>query len=326
MRKSDSNLSSLRKRVSEISLRTEGAAGLALPNAASSLAQIKLDLFEVSRRSAKELDRILLNVLDRFRLDRDAVKLFISPDQNIQGSCLLTGRDSAVIIISAGAVNVLDSKEIEFLLGHELAHLIKLDGAELSASPKERRYSEIDADRVGLFACGSLDVALSALIKTATGMTSRHFQIRVGDFLEQAEDATGPLYGADRLTHPPAVLRARALARFGSQIHHQELWEPIDRTAVERVNSLVEADLGKSVDARAAEEAQAVAEDLSLWRGAERILGDTPGEPDWVGFEREFGPELAAKMRTFYRNHKPGEVLGAVRASIARAERRYASL
>lgn len=326
MRKSVSNLSNLRKRISEISLRTSGSAGLAIPSAVHALSQIQLGLFEVSRRSAKELDSIFLTVLERFHMERDLVRIFISSEQNIQGSCLITGRDSAAIIISAGSINMLDSKEIEFVFGHELAHLIKLDGADKTASLKEQRYSEIDADRVGLFACGNLDVGLSALIKSATGMTSRHFPIKVGDFLQQAQDSAGPAYGADQLTHPPAVIRARALAKFGSQIYYKNIWEPIDRKAVERVNALVESELNEAVDYRAAEEAQAVLEDLNLWRGAESILGDAPREQDWANFEQQFGPELATKMRSFYRNHKSDEISVALRASVAKAKTRYSSL
>lgn len=322
MLKSANNLNLLRKRVSEISLKTDGSSGVSLPKNTNAVNALQLDLFEVNRSSAKDLDLIFQNVLERFRINDEIARLFISPDQNIQGTCVLISRDSAAIVLSAGAINMLTSAEIEFLLGHELAHLIKLDGADLDVSPKQRRYAEVDADRVGLFACESLDIALSALTKTATGLTNRHFQISVGDFLEQGGKELLPLQGAEHLTHPPAVIRARALARFGAQVHHKSLWEPVDKAAVSRVNEMVESDLTVALDFKAFEERREAVEDLKIWERAQQLLGNKPNSGDWNLFQSEFGENLTRKMRNFYMNHKESEIKNAVSTSIARAKKK----
>ena len=72
------------------------------------------------------------------------------------------------------------------MIGHELGHFL-LDHHHAnvgftSANPeyfRQRRAQEISVDRLGLLSCGSLDVALRALMKTVSGLTERHLRFDV---------------------------------------------------------------------------------------------------------------------------------------------------
>lgn len=138
----------------------------------------------------------------------------------------------AVIALSGSLLSLLSDDELVACLGHELAHhrlwtdhasrLLVADrflGALAidAATPPyyletARRYdlaTELYADRGSLLACGGLEIAVSCLVKVATGLS----EVDAFAYLRQARDAH-PERGAVGSTHPETVLRAWALERW----------------------------------------------------------------------------------------------------------------
>ena len=138
----------------------------------------------------------------------------------------------AVLALSGNLLSLLDDDELAACFGHELAHyrLWTLDGRRYMAADRflnalafdaatpavyletARRFdlaTELFADRGSLLVVGDILIAVSSLVKVATGLTDVDAQA----FLRQAE-AARPDRGADAQSHPETSLRAWALARW----------------------------------------------------------------------------------------------------------------
>lgn len=282
-----------------------------------------LSSLEISTHTSPYLSEIWKSVLARLSLPSDGIRLFVYSDPFVQALCQVTGRDSASVVISSGLVRLLAADELAFVLGHELAHFIYLDGVVHGGSGSstlfiEQRAAEISADRIGLFACGELKIALRALMKTASGLGDRHLNLNPGEFLEQVRSvpATGDAGG--QLTHPPIALRGRALARFASQVHIETFKERPDDGAIARVNALVAQELDAYLDGATRAELQALDDDIAMWTAARQMAGETDLDlsPDWLGFEDRFGSGLTSKMRNFFASHTRDELLTAIDAEL----------
>src|SRR5687768_6615234 len=86
---------------------------------------------------------------------------------------------SPAVRFSSTLVDILDEEEFCFVVGHELGHFLLRHTAGLHGSTESlelfmlQRAQEISADRLGMVACGSLDVAIKALKKTISGLNNK---------------------------------------------------------------------------------------------------------------------------------------------------------
>lgn len=139
------------------------------------------------------------------------------PDFSIMWNYYITagteGANKPHVTLMSGAVDLLDSEELSFLLGHEVGHqacghkpyhlfletlympLIKtIPGGEVwiglvrSTLLNWYRCSDFTADRVGLLACQDINVALRTMIKMS-GIPKKYYSsINVDSFIKQAEE------------------------------------------------------------------------------------------------------------------------------------------
>ena len=91
------------------------------------------------------------------------------------------------IIITSKLIELLSEEELQFIIGHEVAHYFyqhSLYPNLESASETNlklyilnlNRSAEISADRVGLIASGSLEKSLRANLKLASGLGEKHLK------------------------------------------------------------------------------------------------------------------------------------------------------
>jgi len=151
----------------------------------------------------------------------------------------------AHVVFAGPVLERMKGPELEAVLGHELAHhlLWEQDGGIyhaadriLSATADDTRASpghlqtarlyrlstEAFADRGGALACGSLAPAVTALVKSQTGLAD----VSAASYLKQAEEifAGGGMKGSEQATHPEVFLRARALRLWCESDPEAEHW------------------------------------------------------------------------------------------------------
>ncbi len=172
-------------------------------------------------------------------LDSEPYDLFIAQDPIVNAGAY--GMDRPFIIVNSATKILLDERELQYILGHELGHimsghvlyrtmmvlLIELAKlgfpivglaarAVLVALMEWSRKSELSCDRAGLLALQDPDVVLSAMLKMAGGGPWKEQETNVGQFILQAEayresddvaDSVFKIINLMAQTHPFWVLR-----------------------------------------------------------------------------------------------------------------------
>ena len=238
-------------------------------------------------------------------------ELYVQLDRGLQSSCI--GLRTPLIVISSGAIELLDDDELRILLGHELGHLLSghalyrtmlttlarwstnvawIPGGALviralSAAMYEWwRKAELSADRAGLLAGQDPAAALRLFMKSAGGGDLS--EIDTTAFLEQAaeydrggdlRDSILKLRKLAWRTHPLAVGRAADLRRWVDEGDYRAI---LAGTYPRRAD---DASASASDDARAAAESYRESFERSedpLANLVRRVGDGATGAGDWV--------------------------------------------
>ena len=146
----------------------------------------------ISKEVTPELYNSLKSVLGRLGIPMNSIEAFVYASPDINAQCYTGKNTECVIRFSSSLVDILNKNEFEYVVGHELGHFLLSHSTARSDNVNEsiefymrQRAQEISADRIGLIACNSLDVAIKALIKTISGLNDIHLRFDVGAFLSQ---------------------------------------------------------------------------------------------------------------------------------------------
>lgn len=275
----------------------------------------------ISREVTPSLSERLNAVYERLNIPKDTVEAFVYSSPEIQAECFAGGTSECVIRFSSSLVDILDEDEFGFVAGHELGHFLLGHGVAKMETRREsleyfmqQRSQEISVDRIGLLACGSLDIAVRALMKTVSGLTSRHLRFDVGTFVSQLRKPSDPSrHNSQTDSHPSIVVRCRALLWFslndfstkGAQVFSEEQMSKLD----ERIQN----DLNKYVDGPARRRIQEAKEDLAMWMTACEIVQNGIFEKgEQATFAEMFGEDTLEKLKNFLRDIPAPEVQDTV--------------
>ena len=171
-------------------------------------------------------------------------------EQANAGLCFARGE--AHVVLGGQLLETLDDAELTAVLGHELAHhrLFTLDDGRfriatelleasvahagvaasfIEAAMRNRRWTEVFADRGAAIAAGSIEPAIACLVKVGTGLA----QVSAVDYLAQAREVVARLSAQDGDrgdTHPENFVRAIAL----------ELWQQNGDAAEDEIARLID--------------------------------------------------------------------------------------
>jgi hypothetical protein len=184
----------------------------------------------IQREIVPKVDEALDLACERLGLDRESVHGFVKSDPSVNAFCHTSIRGNAVVGVNSGTVERLNMNELAYIFGHELGHYIlplpKLHvfmkgGGARPASMEDaivHRKLEISMDRFGLVACQDLQVACSAAIKLASGLSSAEITSDVIAFTKEAVKGYVRDYTEYEdeaySSHPAAYARIRALYHF----------------------------------------------------------------------------------------------------------------
>lgn len=235
--------------------------------------------------------------------------------------CYLPGE--AHLIFEGPILALLSPEELRAIIGHELAHhfLWQMDGgallladrildasaahpdahpAHLQSARVWRLTTELFADRGAFLATGSLETAVSALVKTTTGLS----QISAKSYLTQASEIFSKSRPkTNQLSHPETFIRARAL----------QLWVEEDPSLEEAIAAMLDFDEGL--------DGLTLVQQAGLGDLTRRFLGHLL-HPEWLQSDA-----ILAHARLFFRDFSPAPsadaTLGAELAELPATTREY---
>lgn len=162
--------------------------------------------------------------------------------------------DVAIIGLSSAAVQQLTGPgELEFVLGHELGHVLfghvalhagaLLKSGRLTVRQAMRvraweRAAEISADRVGLHVCGSLQNAVASFFKLQAGVSLVEHSFDLDEFSGQWDELAAEITALGQrdmwdCSHPVGPLRVRAMVMN---------WEAWNTAGDDRDRAVADAD------------------------------------------------------------------------------------
>lgn len=266
--------------------------------------------------------------------------VFASADAN--AFCVTDDEPRRILVfVASSLVQMFDPDELLFVLGHELGHAMfehhrhptpQAPGPGTPVQPRVLelcRYAEFSADRAGWLAVRDTDVAVRAMLKSASGLSAAALEVDAGTFLSQVDELrTGG--GDERIlysTHPPLALRARALLRAEASLRaliqgadvHSEL-HALDRMIQRELDTAACGYDGRGIAERG--------RTAAFWRMAWSLCRD--GEfslADQHLMEDAFGPDRVDALRRLLREaagkregvQKLEERMNASRTEIAQA-------
>ncbi len=263
----------------------------------------------VTESLTPQLSITLSNVCKSLHLEPDFVSAFVYSSSETQASCFLGDTNKCNIMISSSLVNLMDDKELEFVLGHELGHFllkhgennhtyqISKEGSMLS------RYKEVSSDRIGFIACGSLESSYSSMIKMLSGLSDNYLRYDISALLDQVRrDSNQTSYLFSYSSHPSLIIRIKALLWFSmSKIYKKSISDSDSGDSIEKVDDQIIKDLDKYIDNPIKKEINDAKKDLSFWLYIFGMIEDDRFEKkEQQMIEKKFGLEYLTKVKEIF--------------------------
>ena len=247
-------------------------------------------------------------VYERLDIPPESVEAFVFASPEIQAGCYAGNKTECIIRFSSGLVDILDEKEFEFVAGHEVGHFLLGHGFYRATEKQQsleyfmqQRAQEISADRVGLLACGSLNVATKALMKTISGLTGNHLRFDVGTFLSQLRKSSNiSLNARNESTHPSILIRCRALLWFSLNDYFRNNSQNISTDQLIKIDKQILNDLDKHIDGPTRKLIHEAKEDLVIWMAVHDIVQDGIfSKNEQSAFSSRFGVDTLERILCF---------------------------
>lgn len=269
------------------------------------------------------ISRALGEAATRLGLSPEAIDGFVFESPVVNASCVSDADSACIVRVSSGLAKLLSGEEMQFVFGHEIAHhlfghsKVRSGDSESIDALRLRRAGEISADRVGFVACGSLDVAIRAMLKVTSGLPDDLLRFDIRPFLAQLESSAGR-GGSLGESHPSMGVRCRAVMWFASEFDPASGSLPADRRRI--VDERIARDLRRFTDATATRVVGMAVDELCLWMALRAILEDgvvSKAEQQWL--RSEFGDESAASAIRMIRSQAREAVRDFVNSNIDKA-------
>ena len=205
----------------------------------SHLSNLLSHSIRVSKEILPKVGKAIEIVFDRIKIENQ-FNFFVTPDSyQANAACSLMSLASRPdIILTSRLVELLSTEELQFVIGHEVAHYIyqhalypnyqnvnerslKLNILNLN------RSAEISADRIGFLACNSLEDSLKANLKLASGLNEKHLQFKFSAYLDQLRELEAIGKSSSELwsTHPSFLIRMQGLIWFSMSKEYHDFFE-----------------------------------------------------------------------------------------------------
>ena len=200
------------------------------------LAKLLSTSVKVSKEIFPNIAAAIDNVFKRLKIQNNFSFFVTANHLPTQAACsAMPLSDTAEIILTSKLVELLDDKELESIIAHEVAHFYYQHALYPEASKSKNRIeflnllnfsraAEISADRVGFLGCESLEHSLRAMLKLTSGLSDKHLKFNFSIYLDQLRELKEVKGDKNQLysTHPNFLNRMQALIWFSMSNEYNE--------------------------------------------------------------------------------------------------------
>ena len=264
------------------------------------------------------LEKRLLSVCNVLEIPRRNVTAFVYNSADIQADCLIDTAETCVLRFTSGLVNLMNEKEFQFVIGHELGHFLLGHGACLQNASEgssedymRKRAAELSADRIGFLSIGSIEESVQAIIKIASGLSDQFLRFDVSGFLSQIDMISNSSPGESKNnTHPSMLIRCRSLLWFSMSIQSLDDVVKSNERKIRGVDVRVTKDLEKFVDGQIRLKKIELKHDIVLWKSAVLIFhsGSFSKEVQ-LRLSANLGEEALRGIKSFFNLFSREEIL-----------------
>ena len=251
-------------------------------------------LLSTSIRVSKDLIPSVAKAIDqvfkRIKIENN-FNFFVTPNSlQANASCsLMSSASRPDIILTSKLVELFSEEELQFVIGHEIAHYVYQHGLYPNPNNAEEnnfklnilnlsRSAEISADRIGFLACNSLDHALRANLKLASGLGEKHIKFKFSSYLDQLRELEdlGNNSGELWSTHPNFLIRMQALIWFSMTKEYHEFFDTKKKGTytLEEIDQKIENSIKKITGNELERSNKEIYERALLWGSLNIYLSD----------------------------------------------------
>jgi hypothetical protein len=251
-----------------------------------------------------EIEKVVVQVCDRLEVPRDAVQVYVYDSPVIQAECTTLNASLCVLRLTSRIVELLSFDELEFVVGHEIAHFLLCHGGQSESEKRDlesssrSRSQEISADRLGLIACNSLDHALRAIMKSISGLSDKYIRFDTSEFLGQLQKTKSlELSRQSFSSHPSMLVRFRALMQFSMTNVLVVGARGLTNKSLSDLDAQVENDLLQYVDNITPQLTKVAKQDVMMWLAVQKIVElGAFNKREQEKFIKYFGSETTGKL------------------------------
>ena len=255
-------------------------------------------------------------VFKRLKIENQFNFFVTSDTYQANAACsLMSVSSKPEIILTSKLIDLLEDKELEFVIGHEVAHYIYQHALYPNHQNEENRNlklnilnlsraAEISADRIGFLACGSLEASLRANLKLASGLGNKHLNFKFSAYLDQLRELETLGKSESQLwsTHPSFLIRMQALIWFSMTKEYHEFFETKKKGSysISDIDKKIENSIKKVIGNEIEVSNKEIIDRALLWGSLNLYLIDKKFTKSEQGkFIKQFGEKKALKAISF---------------------------
>ncbi len=274
------------------------------------------DLLSHSIRITKDIlpkvSKSINRVFEKLEIENQ-FNFFVTADSfQANAACSLISLSSKPdIILTSKLIELLSAKELEFVIGHEVAHYVYQHAMYPNYQNEENRNlklnilnlsraAEISCDRIGFLACGDLEVSLRAILKLASGLDDKHLNFKFSAYLDQLRELETLGKSQSQLwsTHPSFLIRMQALIWFSMTKEYHQFFETKKKGSynISEIDKKIEGSIKKIIGNEVDVSNKEIFDKALLWGSLNLYLSDKKfSKAEQEIFIKKFGKEKATK-------------------------------
>jgi len=277
-----------------------------LSNLLSHSIKVTKDILPTVQKSIDE-------VFKKLKIENQFNFFITSDNYQANAACTLMSVSSKPdIILTSKLIELLNEKELMFVIGHEIAHYIYQHSIYPNPNSTENRLTklnvlnlsraaEISADRIGFLSCGELESSLRANLKLASGLSEKYLNFKFSSYLDQLRELETHGKSDFQLwsTHPSFLIRVQALIWFSMTKEYHEYFDTKKKGnyKIIEIDKKIENSINKIIGNEVETSNKEILERALMWGSLSLYLSDknfSKNEQD--EFMTKFGKEKTNKI------------------------------